>query len=96
MKLLKWADENGFKRQSWVKNNDVVPEYGIPYDPPDLSSLELSQEKCRELHNRLIESGLITYLDVLKSGSGVTSILRQMDFLKYRQQILLLYKLDRR
>lgn len=96
MKLLKWEDENGLIRQSWVKNDVDIPDYGIPNDPPDLTSLGLPPAVCRELHNNLVENGLVTYQDVLRSGNGVTSILRQMDLKQYRQQVLTLYKLDNR
>lgn len=96
MKLLKWTDDDGFLRQSWVKEDDITPRYGIPHEPPDLASLCLPPGQQRELHNRLVESGLITHLDVINSGAGVTSILRQMKLKHLRQQVLLLYKLDRR
>lgn len=96
MKLLKWTDEDGFKRLCWVKNDDTSPRYGIPHDPPDFSGVGLTLAQCRELHNHLVENKLITYLDVLNSGAGVTSILRQMKLKRFRQQVLLKYKLDRR
>ena len=96
MKLLKWTDASGLMRQSWVKDDVDIPDYGIPNDPPDLSSLGLPPAVCKTLHNHLVENGLITYLDVLKSGNGVTSILRQMGLKQYRQQLLTLYKLDNR
>jgi len=96
MKLLKWTDDNGYLRQRWVKNSDTNPRYGIPHDPPELSSLCLPQYKQKDLHNRLVENGLITHQDVINSGAGVTAILRQMKLKHLRRQVLLLYKLDRR
>jgi len=96
MKLLKWTDEYGFNRQSWVKDADMEPDYGIPHDPPDFSDAGLSPDQCRELHNRLVDEGLITHLDVLRGGGRVSAILRQMGLKKYRRQVLTQYKLDRR
>lgn len=96
MKLLKFTDDNGYLRQCWVKDNDTNPKYGIPHNPPDLSELGLTSQQQMILHNRLVESGLITHQDVIRSGAGVTTILRQLKLKYLRQQILLLYKLDRR
>lgn len=96
MKLLNWTDENGFKRQCWVKDTDNIPDYGIPYNPPSMDSLGLDTDISRELYNALFDRKLFSYVDVLNSGNGVTSILRQLGLIKYRQQVLTLYKVDNR
>ena len=63
MKLIKWTDERGWLRQSWIGDNeseDQAPE-GIPANPPDLSQLDY-EEIFKELNNLLVERGLITFL----------------------------------
>ena len=95
MKILKYEDTEGYIRHSWVKDGDDNPKYGIPQNPPDLSSLNLEPEVQKELHNALVESKIFTHLDVLNSGGGVTSILTRMKLKHLRQQVLILYKLAR-
>lgn len=95
MKLLQYTDKDGYVRNSWVKDGDKVPTYGIPHDPPDLTDLELTDTDRRELHNALVEAGLFTHPDVLRSGSGVTNILKRLGLGHLRRQVLTLYKLAR-
>lgn len=95
MKLLRYEDGEGLIRHSWVRDKDSNPKYGIPFDPPDMSTLGLYPEVWKELHNTLAESKLFTHLDVLNSGGGVTGILTRMNLKHLRQQVLLLYKLAR-
>ena len=95
MKLLKFEDEQGYLRHSWVKDTDNNPKRGVPLNPPDLSSLNLNTKQQKELHNTLVEYRLFNHLDVLKSGNGVTGILRRMELKHLRRQLLALYKLAR-
>lgn len=95
MKLLKYEDKEGLVRHSWVKDKDNNPRHGIPHNPPDLSALGLEPGTEKELHNALAESRLFKHLDVLKSGGGVTSILKRMKLKHLRQRVLMLYKLER-
>ena len=87
MRLVIWTDERGYCRRSLIRNSDPTdraPEIGIPVDPPDLDlldwsviiaqfpNLDIAEFKCK-LHNRLIQSGLITWQDVQRSQNGLTA-----------------------
>lgn len=96
MKLLKYEDKEGYIRHSWVRDKDNNPAYGIPRNPPDLSSLGLPPPQQKELHNRLAESKLFDHLDVLNSGNGVTGILKRMELGHLRRQVINLYKIANR
>ena len=87
MRLVIWTDQRGYTRRSLIRNadpDDKAPEIGIPSDPPDLDlvdwtavatrfpDLDLVEFK-RKLHNRLVQTGLITWKDVQRSQNGLTS-----------------------
>jgi predicted nuclease with TOPRIM domain len=70
MKLIKYVDENdGKTKQSFI--TDDMSHYdvdkGIPYNPPDLSRIDWGLVE-KELHNLLLERGLITLQDITEKG----------------------------
>lgn len=93
MKLVRYSD-NGWLRQAYVFGDGQKPESGIPYNPPDLSTLDLSERQIKRLNNFLIEQELITYLDVLKASGGLSTLLKKLNLYQYRKQIIVLYKLE--
>jgi len=87
MRIVTWTDPAGYTRRSLIRNadpDDKAPEIGIPVDPPDLDLLDwvgistqfpdlsLAEFK-RKLHNRLVQTGLITWKDVQRSQNGLSS-----------------------
>lgn len=65
MRLVQWTDENGYLRQSYVKEGDpdsMAPS-GLQYEPPDLNEINW-EGVLRDLHNALLEQGLVTWHDV--------------------------------
>jgi hypothetical protein len=90
MKIVPWTDSDGKKHQSLIREGDPdsMAETGIPNDPPDLNQLDWNEIE-RELHNRLIEAGLITWRDVQRSQNGLTGIVRAVVL----KRIIQLYKL---
>jgi len=87
MRLVTWTDDStGYHHRSLVRNadpDDCAPEIGIPSDPPDLDLLDWTTvatrfpdlnlvEFKRKLHNRLIQTGLITWKDVQRLPNGLT------------------------
>lgn len=87
MKLVIWTDQHGYKHRSAIRNSDPddrAPEIGILSDPPDLElldwatvlgqvpDLDIGQFKCK-LHNRLVTTGLITWIDIQRSQNGLTA-----------------------
>lgn len=95
MILIQYKDDNGFICQSFVKKKSDNPIQGISYNPPNLDSLKLSLDQQKELNNALINSGLITFQDVLESGGSVTGILKRLKLVHLRRQLITLYKLDK-
>lgn len=65
MRLVRYETEDGWKFQSWIKDDMPVSEAekGLPHNPPDISSLPWEDIK-RELHNLLLDRDLITLKDV--------------------------------
>lgn len=65
MRLIRYTTEDGWKWQSWITEDMVASEAekGIPHDAPDTSRLPWGDIE-RELHNLLLERGLITLKDV--------------------------------
>jgi len=91
MRLVKWTDKNGYRRQSLIRNNDPDTEApgGIPQEPPDLSQLDWPAI-AKEMHNLFIDRGLITWRDVQASHNGVSAVIQTV----LRRRIVELFKLQ--
>lgn len=63
MKLLTFTDSDGFNHASLVRDNDSDPLLGLIQSPPDVRELDWEQIK-RNIHNKLLERGLLTLSDV--------------------------------
>ncbi len=91
MKTVTWTDERGWKHVSLIP--DGVPDTptmrkaGIRQDPPDLSELDWEGIK-RELHNSLIDAGLVTWRDVQRQGNSIQGIVMRV----IRKPIVELYR----
>lgn len=89
MKKVVWTDTKGFQHISCVRDNDNESQYakGIPNDPPDIRALDWDGI-IKDLHNALVERGLLTWADVQRQGTGVagaiTSVLRPRIIALYR------------
>jgi len=68
MRLTIYEDENGWLRQSWVKDgmSSLDAHKGVPCNPPDLAEIDCV-EMMKELNNLLVQRGLIS-LDDLQAG----------------------------
>lgn len=73
MRLVDWTDKYGFKHKSLVLDTD--PDYkapeGVLQDPPDIRQLDWD-EIARELHNALVDRGLLTWMDVQREQTGIS------------------------
>ena len=89
MKLIKWTDRNGYRHLSWLRDGDDegMAAQGIPNDPPDLSAFDWEELK-RELHNWLVDNGLICWKDVQESQTGLTSCLHAV----FKRRLIQLYR----
>lgn len=71
MKLVTFIDEDGFKHRSLIREGDD-PALGVRSDPPDLSLIDWEEVK-KTLHNTLVERGIITWQDIVRSQNGLSS-----------------------
>lgn len=89
MKIVKWTDGRGYIHQSRLRDIDPDTEArnGIPHDPPDLDLIDWDVLK-RDLHNALVEKGLITWEDVQQQQNGVSSTAMRV----FKRHIIRLYR----
>lgn len=90
MRQVVWTDDGDYLRVSLVRDDDPdeMAPHGIPKNPPDLEQLDWEGIK-REINNKFVEEGLLTWRDVQQSPLGIGPIL--LGVLKTR--IVDLYKL---
>lgn len=90
MKKVTWVDRDGKKRAALVRDEDdesvAIEGHGIPLDPPDVSVLDWN-EVARDLHNSLVDRGLISKEDVIRSKAGVNGAV----LAALRRKVLALY-----
>lgn len=89
--MVKWTDQEGFNHLSLLRESDpddLAPS-GVVQSPPDLRSLDW-QAIVKELHNLLVERGLITWRDVQISQNGVNAVITTV----LKKKIIDLYKLQ--
>lgn len=93
MRLAKWIDADGRKRQAWVKDGTPVSEVesaGIYAGPPDIDLIDWESVK-RDLHNQLVERGLFSMDDVVAAQTGITgavlTALRNRVARLYKQEV---------
>lgn len=89
MKLVKFHDENGWKKQAWIREDmpDDQAYMGIPQNIPDVRQIDM-EETLRELNNLLFDRGIFTLKDVQQKHNQLRSAVEQCFFPK----VLQLYK----
>jgi hypothetical protein len=65
MRIVKWTDDHGYKHRSLVRDGDPdeMGPQGVLQDPPNLDELDWEGIK-RDLHNSLVDIGLISWRNV--------------------------------
>ena len=93
MRQVKWTDRHGWNHLSLVRDGDPdeMAESGLLRDPPDVNGIDWEVVK-RELHNRLVDAGLVTWADVQRGQKAVTGIVSAV----LRRRVIGLYRLDDR
>lgn len=79
MRQARYTDPVG---RIWVTTiPDDAPEahasMGIPYGPPDLAALRLPEDLEVDLHNSLVEFGILTWNDFRKDHQRANAALRK-------------------
>jgi hypothetical protein len=92
MKLIHWTDFNGYLRCSMLRDEDDerFPERGVPVEPPPVQ--EMIEEAAKDLHNELMQRGLVTMRDIENSGNALTGAILSV----FRTRLITLYKLRER
>ena len=88
MRRIVFEDRYGKKHVSMVRDgdpDDAAPN-GIILDPPDLERLDWEEIK-RDLHNALVDAGLVTWADVQRKQGLRVAILRAV-----RKKLVYLYR----
>ena len=77
MRLVIYEDERGYKHRSLLRDRDpdTMAPKGIIQDPPDLSLLDWEGMR-RDIHNALVEQGLVTWADVQRAQNAVSGIVK--------------------
>lgn len=92
MRLVQWTDAEGYKHQSYIKDDDSddMAEKGIRHEPPDLSRIDWKEVE-KELHNELITRGLISWADVQAQqttlGPAILAVLKRRLITLYREKV---------
>ncbi len=78
MIVKKYTDVAGRLQYRLLRTEHDDPTLGIPLSIPDLSGLLLPEFAITELHNELIELGLITWPDIVRSQNAITRATRRV------------------
>jgi len=77
LKIVNWTDSDGFNHRSLLKDSDhdsLAPR-GIPQDPPDVRRLNWRAIQ-KNIHNELLNRGLLTFEDVQERGNEVSAVIK--------------------
>ena len=79
MRRVTWTDRRGWKHVSLVRDNDPdeAGQTGVPVGPPDLDRLDCEEVK-RDLNNMLVEMGILTYRDIQRLNTAVSTAVRSV------------------
>lgn len=88
MRLVQWTDKHGYKHRSLVRDDDPdeMASQGILQDPPSLDELDWEAIK-RDIHNRLVDAGLVSWRDVQEKRGLRGAILSSM-----KRELIQLYR----
>jgi hypothetical protein len=74
MRRVTYTDKFGYKKVALVRDTDsdeLAPQ-GVPIGPPDLSLIDW-EEVTRELSNMLVDRGILTYQDIIRQNTAVST-----------------------
>lgn len=89
MRIVVWEDRNGFRRASWVRDEDPdeMASEGMPAGPPDFTRIDFDGI-MRELNNDLVERRILDWKDVQREQNAITKHLTRI----LRREIISLYR----
>lgn len=89
MRLVRWYDQDGYLRQSYVRDQDPdsMGPSGVFHEPPDIRQLDWD-DIVLELHNLLVKRNLVTWNDLQSQQNGVSSAIQSV----LKRRIVALYR----
>jgi hypothetical protein len=78
MKRVIWEDDEGALHCSLLRDNDdpKFPEIGLPIEPPPIE--RIISNAAMEVRNEFVKRGYVTYQDIVKSQTGIASVLNDV------------------
>lgn len=89
MRRITYTDKFGYKKVSLIRDtdpDDLAPQ-GVPVGPPDLDLVDWEEVK-RDLNNMLVDRGILTYQDIQRLNTAVSSCVKAC----LTSKIVILYK----
>ena len=80
MRTVVYEDGRGRKRARMIRDDDDVEQaaaIGIPMDPPDVDRIDWELVRA-DLHNLLVDRGLLSWDHVVESQNGLESVCKQV------------------
>lgn len=87
MKLVTFTDGDGYAYNSLIRDGDIDPSIGLIQSPPDLRLLDW-ESIAKNIHNALLERGLLTINDIQIRQTEFNQII----LAKVAKQIFKLYQ----
>lgn len=77
MRQVTYIDKLGYKKVALLRDTDPDDhaEMGVPVGPPDFELVDWEEVK-RELNNLLVDRCILTYADIQRNPSAVSSCVR--------------------
>lgn len=69
MKLVEWIDDDGYKHKKLVRDEEENYDFGISKEPPPVDLIDWESVK-RDLHNQLVNRGILSFYDLGGPNSG--------------------------
>lgn len=75
MRLVVYQGEDGLYHRALVRDQDpdLMAAYGVPVDPPDVINAIDWTQVARELHNLLVQRGVVDWDSAIRQTDSLSS-----------------------
>jgi len=79
LRAVIWTDRAGYRRRSLVRDEDPddAAAQGLPSEPPNVERIDWDDVK-RDIHNQLMDAGMVTWLDVQRGQNKLAAIVKSV------------------
>ena len=95
MRRVEWTDKRGYRHRALVRDEDPdsAAKHGLKLDPPSVGNLDWEGIK-KDLHNALLDRGLIDWPAVQKAPRGsltgaIIAVMRARLIALYRENTII-------